>query len=164
MQVRLRLAVSSGSLTRVFTPTDYLIIVFVGLVLVLIAGLCLSAWCCKGACFMIISFTPPLSWHGVHSIGSFQNPLCCPCYLCACCGGLGKQDVCIFTLTTHHLSMVSSLLGMHWMRIMRRRIRKCMITPGWWLLEWTLDMDFFSETFLSTTRFLDTTQRYLSYQ
>jgi len=45
----------------------YLIIVLVGLVLVLIAALCLSAWCCKS---------------------SFQNPLCCPCYLCACCGGL----------------------------------------------------------------------------
>ena len=25
--------------------------------------------------------------------GSFQNPLCCPCYLCACCGGLGKSRV-----------------------------------------------------------------------
>lgn len=22
--------------------------------------------------------------------GSFENPLCCPCYLCACCGGLGQ--------------------------------------------------------------------------
>ncbi|RXW23727.1 hypothetical protein EST38_g2140 [Candolleomyces aberdarensis] len=45
----------------------YLIIIFVGLVLVLFAGIMLSAWCCKGA---------------------FRNPLCCPCYLCACCGGL----------------------------------------------------------------------------
>ncbi|EGN97555.1 hypothetical protein SERLA73DRAFT_184303 [Serpula lacrymans var. lacrymans S7.3] len=45
----------------------YLIVVFVGLFLVLIAGIMLSAWCCRGA---------------------FQNPLCCPCYLCACCGGL----------------------------------------------------------------------------
>ncbi|KAE9397520.1 hypothetical protein BT96DRAFT_71295 [Gymnopus androsaceus JB14] len=46
----------------------YLIIVFVGLFLVVILGICLSAWCCRG---------------------SFENPLCCPCYLCACCGGLG---------------------------------------------------------------------------
>lgn len=45
----------------------YLIIIFVGLVVVVIFGIMLSAWCCKGA---------------------FQNPLCCPCYLCACCGGL----------------------------------------------------------------------------
>ncbi|OBZ72826.1 hypothetical protein A0H81_06715 [Grifola frondosa] len=45
----------------------YLIIVFVGLFLVLIMAICLSAWCCKGV---------------------FENPLCCPCYLCACCGGL----------------------------------------------------------------------------
>lgn len=45
----------------------YLIIIFVGLLLVVIATIMLSFWCCKGA---------------------FQNPLCCPCYLCACCGGL----------------------------------------------------------------------------
>ncbi|KAG7089785.1 hypothetical protein E1B28_011436 [Marasmius oreades] len=45
----------------------YLIVIFVGLLLVVIMGICLAAWCCKG---------------------SFENPLCCPCYLCACCGGL----------------------------------------------------------------------------
>ncbi|KAG0706975.1 hypothetical protein DFH29DRAFT_98217 [Suillus ampliporus] len=45
----------------------YLIIIFVGLFLVLLAAVMLSFWCCKGA---------------------FENPLCCPCYLCACCGGL----------------------------------------------------------------------------
>ncbi|KAF8797825.1 hypothetical protein BYT27DRAFT_6925634 [Phlegmacium glaucopus] len=45
----------------------YLIVLFVGLFVVLILGIMLSAWCCKG---------------------SFSNPLCCPCYLCACCGGL----------------------------------------------------------------------------
>ncbi|KAJ7572081.1 hypothetical protein C8J56DRAFT_979410 [Mycena floridula] len=45
----------------------YLIVIFVGLLLVIILAVMLSAWCCKGA---------------------FQNPLCCPCYLCACCGGL----------------------------------------------------------------------------
>ncbi|CEL57446.1 hypothetical protein RSOLAG1IB_02185 [Rhizoctonia solani AG-1 IB] len=45
----------------------YLIVIFVGLFLCLVLGILLSAWCCKG---------------------SFENPLCCPCYLCACCGGL----------------------------------------------------------------------------
>lgn len=45
----------------------YLIIIFVGLLLVVVAAIMLSFWCCKGA---------------------FENPLCCPCYLCACCGGL----------------------------------------------------------------------------
>jgi len=45
----------------------WLIVLIVGLFLVLIAGVMLSAWCCKGA---------------------FENPLCCPCYLCACCGGM----------------------------------------------------------------------------
>ncbi|KDN42915.1 hypothetical protein RSAG8_06441, partial [Rhizoctonia solani AG-8 WAC10335] len=45
----------------------YLIVVFVGLFVCLVLAIMLSAWCCKG---------------------SFENPLCCPCYLCACCGGL----------------------------------------------------------------------------
>ncbi|KAJ8072748.1 hypothetical protein PM082_016307 [Marasmius tenuissimus] len=45
----------------------YLIVIFVGLVVVVLLGICLSFWCCKS---------------------SFENPLCCPCYLCACCGGL----------------------------------------------------------------------------
>ncbi|KAJ7302463.1 hypothetical protein DFH08DRAFT_905312 [Mycena albidolilacea] len=45
----------------------YLIVIFVGLLVVVILGVMLSAWCCKGA---------------------FENPCCCPCYLCACCGGL----------------------------------------------------------------------------
>ncbi|KAF8068085.1 hypothetical protein FPV67DRAFT_1171587 [Lyophyllum atratum] len=45
----------------------YLIVVFVGLFVVILLGIMLSAWCCRGV---------------------FQNPLCCPCYLCACCGGL----------------------------------------------------------------------------
>ncbi|KAF9481496.1 hypothetical protein BDN70DRAFT_876289 [Pholiota conissans] len=45
----------------------YLIVVFVGLFVVLILAIMLSAWCCRGA---------------------FENPCCCPCYLCACCGGL----------------------------------------------------------------------------
>ncbi|KAJ7442034.1 hypothetical protein FB451DRAFT_1440779 [Mycena latifolia] len=45
----------------------YLIVIFIGLLVVIILGVMLSAWCCKGA---------------------FENPCCCPCYLCACCGGL----------------------------------------------------------------------------
>jgi len=45
----------------------YLVVVIVGIFLVIVLGIMLSAWCCRG---------------------SFQNPLCCPCYLCACCGGL----------------------------------------------------------------------------
>ena len=27
----------------------------------------------------------------VAAIGVFENPLCCPCYVCACCGGLGTS-------------------------------------------------------------------------
>lgn len=49
----------------------YLIIVFVGLLLVLVFAIMLSAWCCRS---------------------SFENPCCCPCYLCACCGGLACLD------------------------------------------------------------------------
>jgi len=49
----------------------YLIVIFVGLFLVLILAIMLSAWCCRG---------------------SFENPCCCPCYLCACCGGLACLD------------------------------------------------------------------------
>ncbi|KAL0948358.1 hypothetical protein HGRIS_010941 [Hohenbuehelia grisea] len=45
----------------------YLIVIFVGLLVVIILAIMLSVWCCRGA---------------------FENPLCCPCYLCACCGGL----------------------------------------------------------------------------
>jgi len=45
----------------------YLIIIFAGLLFVIILAIMLSAWCCRE---------------------SFENPLCCPCYLCACCGGL----------------------------------------------------------------------------
>jgi len=45
----------------------YLIVIFVGLLVVVVLAVMLSAWCCRGA---------------------FENPLCCPCYLCACCGGL----------------------------------------------------------------------------
>ncbi|KAJ7616166.1 hypothetical protein DFH06DRAFT_1239312 [Mycena polygramma] len=59
----------SGSGTEsTFTKNKlYLIVVFVGLFVVVILAIMLSAWCCRGA---------------------FENPCCCPCYLCACCGGL----------------------------------------------------------------------------
>ncbi|TBU25252.1 hypothetical protein BD309DRAFT_963935 [Dichomitus squalens] len=59
---------TSGSGGNTFVHNKlYLIVVFVGLVLVVLAAICLSAWCCRGA---------------------FENPLCCPCYVCAWCGGL----------------------------------------------------------------------------
>jgi hypothetical protein len=71
----------------------YLIVVFVGLVVCVILAIMLSAWCCRGA---------------------FENPLCCPCYLCACCGGLGTVSSprvdCDLTLP------VNSLFGMHRVR------------------------------------------------
>ncbi|KAI0824380.1 hypothetical protein BC628DRAFT_1322941 [Trametes gibbosa] len=63
-----RQAINNGTGENTFIHRKYyLIVVFVGLFLVILAAICLSAWCCRGA---------------------FQNPLCCPCYLCACCGGL----------------------------------------------------------------------------
>lgn len=66
--MRRQAAGDSTSSGNSFTDNKYyLIVIFVGLVVVIILGVMLSAWCCKGA---------------------FQNPLCCPCYLCACCGGL----------------------------------------------------------------------------
>lgn len=52
----------------------------------MVAAICLSAWCCRGMSVRLL---------GSHKFiidifsGAFQNPLCCPCYLCACCGGLG---------------------------------------------------------------------------
>ncbi|KAM5545748.1 hypothetical protein V8D89_000786 [Ganoderma adspersum] len=58
---------TTGSSSTFVSHKYYLIIVFVGLVLVVLAAICLSAWCCRGV---------------------FENPLCCPCYVCACCGGL----------------------------------------------------------------------------
>ncbi|CDO72034.1 hypothetical protein BN946_scf184943.g69 [Trametes cinnabarina] len=63
-----RQAVDNGNGQDTFVHRKYyLIVVFVGLFLVFLAAICLSAWCCRGV---------------------FENPLCCPCYLCACCGGL----------------------------------------------------------------------------
>ncbi|KAJ6632309.1 hypothetical protein B0H10DRAFT_1976909 [Mycena sp. CBHHK59/15] len=60
-------SVSSGNESSFTKHKLYLIVIFVGLLVVLILGVMLSAWCCKGV---------------------FENPCCCPCYLCACCGGL----------------------------------------------------------------------------
>lgn len=73
----------------------WLIVLIVGLFLVLIAGVMLSAWCCKGA---------------------FENPLCCPCYLCACCGGLGTSSLlvpCFCTTILTRYSILFSMLGMY---------------------------------------------------
>ncbi|KAJ6600457.1 hypothetical protein DFH09DRAFT_1271278 [Mycena vulgaris] len=59
---------SNSGTESAFTKNKlYLVVVFVGLFVVVILAVMLSAWCCKGA---------------------FENPCCCPCYLCACCGGL----------------------------------------------------------------------------
>ncbi|KAJ6535055.1 hypothetical protein B0H19DRAFT_1184817 [Mycena capillaripes] len=72
----------------------YLIVVFVGLVVVVILGVMLSAWCCRGA---------------------FENPCCCPCYLCACCGGLGTQsilpDLCITRILTPSTTACLECIG-----------------------------------------------------
>jgi len=63
---------SSGANNGSFVHNKlYLIIVFVGLFIVFILAIMLSAWCCRG---------------------SFNNPLCCPCYTCALCGGLACLD------------------------------------------------------------------------
>jgi len=71
----------------------YLIVIFVGLFVVLILGIMLSAWCCKSEFPFHTPQTPPpqpqLNSNFFFFSGSFENPLCCPCYLCACCGGLG---------------------------------------------------------------------------
>jgi len=66
--------IASGLVPRATTDDNtfishkiYIAVIIGGLIVVVILAIMLSAWCCKG---------------------SFQNPLCCPCYLCACCGGL----------------------------------------------------------------------------
>jgi len=59
----------TGNGDSVFVKNKYyLIVVFVGLLLVVIAAIFCAAWCCRGA---------------------FNNPICCPCYCCACIGCLG---------------------------------------------------------------------------
>ena len=91
----------------------YLIIVFVGLFLVLIAGIMLSYWCCKGKVPSCQDVSRTESLHDFPNVGSFENPLCCPCYLCACCGGLGKLSP--FQLHGCRLLCVVSLFRVHWM-------------------------------------------------
>lgn len=63
----LKRAATDGSQSVFVKNKLYLVVAIVGLVVVVILAVMLSAWCCRGA---------------------FENPLCCPCYLCACCGGL----------------------------------------------------------------------------
>lgn len=81
---------------------DYLIIIFVGLFVVLILGIMLSAWCCKGSSIQCRRQRHKLNVH--LDAGAFQNPLCCPCYLCACCGGLGKLP---FSIRTEGARLIS---------------------------------------------------------
>jgi len=63
-------AASSGN-SSFLNNKLYIILIVVGLFLVLVFAIMLSAWCCRE---------------------SFENPCCCPCYLCACCGGLACLD------------------------------------------------------------------------
>ncbi|PPQ97692.1 hypothetical protein CVT26_001875 [Gymnopilus dilepis] len=71
---------SNGSGSAFTHRKLYLIVIFVGLFLVLVLAVMLSAWCCRGA---------------------FENPLCCPCYLCACCGGLGESPLLPFLMLSN---------------------------------------------------------------
>ena len=71
----------------------YLIVVFVGLVVVVLLAIMLSAWCCKGKEKLVVLNPLTLISFLKHKKGAFKNPLCCPCYLCACCGGLGMAFI-----------------------------------------------------------------------
>ena len=90
--------------------------------MVLILGIMLSAWCCRGQplCYMwtiLVKLTLPLL------SGSFENPLCCPCYLCACCGGLGTSLLFslfqffydVFTNKTLFFFSLDSMFGVYWL-------------------------------------------------
>lgn len=74
--------------------------------------------------FLVLQrFDPTLPWKLNYwtllvLIGSFENPLCCPCYLCACCGGLGKQD---YTVSVTILTRVVSMFGVHRLWPLRSR-------------------------------------------
>ncbi|KAJ7458774.1 hypothetical protein B0H11DRAFT_2060940 [Mycena galericulata] len=52
--------------------TVYLIVVFVGLLVMLVLAVMLSVWYCRDP---------------------FENPLCCPCYLCTVCVTCGGLDL-----------------------------------------------------------------------
>ena len=66
------------------------------------------------------SFTP----------GAFQNPLCCPCYLCACCGGLGKPPLFISASRHATYSPTLSLPRMHRVWSVCGRLGRDVKTPG----------------------------------
>ena len=128
---------------------DYLIVIFVGLFLVLIAGIMLSFWCCRGK---VPSCQDMSRTEHSPNLGSFENPLCCPCYLCACCGGLGK----LFPFQLHgcRLLCVVSLFGVHWMWIVCGWTGGCLMQfPGWQVRRegatrpFSLDMSFFLRHF-----------------
>ncbi|OCH89501.1 hypothetical protein OBBRIDRAFT_661607 [Obba rivulosa] len=77
-----RQADGSGTNDDVFVHHKlYLIVVFVGLFLVLLAAICCSFWCCRGV---------------------FENPLCFPCYLCAWCGCMSCLECLACGLHDHH--------------------------------------------------------------
>ena len=88
----------------------YLIVIFVGLFLCLVLGVMLSAWCCRG---------------------SFENPLCIPCYLCACCGGLGAFMVCACLKVNDEWGSFS-LPGLHRLWPLCRGCRKCLMRHVVW--------------------------------
>ncbi|KAF8889427.1 hypothetical protein CPB84DRAFT_1448174 [Gymnopilus junonius] len=111
---------SNGSGSTFTNRKLYLIVIFVGLFLVLVFGVMLAAWCCRGKPTKM-SIRRELDPY-FHSclIGSFENPLCCPCYLCACCGGLGKtlSSILAFVRYIKHV-LPCSLSGLHRMRFVR---------------------------------------------
>ncbi len=96
---------------------------FVGLFLVVLAAICLSAWCCRGTFFTLSGSCRRLTLY--ISAGSFENPLCCPCYLCACCGGLGMSKVYSRPSTSTHPSF--SVSGVYRMWALRRRLGQRLI-------------------------------------
>ena len=77
-------------------PKVYLIVIFVGLLVVVILAVMLSAWCCKGEQPQFLLFLSCLTKVYQKPTGAFKNPCCCPCYLCACCGGLGAFLTLVF--------------------------------------------------------------------
>ena len=95
--------------------------------MVLVLGIMLAAWCCKGQ--LSVEKTKRIIQPHSRSflnIGSFKNPLCCPCYLCACCGGLGKALYFLLLIlkrliTFFFFSPWDSMFGMHCLWTLRRR-------------------------------------------
>ena len=73
-----------------------------------------------------------LTTHSFETKESFKNPCCCPCYLCACCGGLGMSfffGFCYLFLTQLivQLSSPSSVFGMYCLWNLLRRHQRNLI-------------------------------------